>query len=316
MAILWHEMWHEALEEASKLWFGQQNVEGMFAALAPLHELMAHGPTTLREVAFVHSYGRDLEEASEWCQRYLVTQNESDLNQAWDLYCNVFRKINKQLNLLTELELEYVSPYLLASRDLELAVPGTYSDDQKGNGEVIRIREFVSSMIVIGSKQRPRKLSIKGSDGNEYGFLLKGHEDLRQDKRVMQLFGLVNTLLANDRETAKKDVQIRGYSVIPLAPNSGLIQWLQNCDTLHSLIKGYRDSRKVLLNIEHRLMLQMAPDYQVVSSSLPNCFSFLRTSMGIRHCCFVRPCRSFKKWKCSSMRWHRRQAKTLTRCCG
>lgn len=29
-------------------------------------------------------------------------------------------------------------------------------------------------------------------------FLLKGHEDLRQDERVMQLFGLVNTLLLND----------------------------------------------------------------------------------------------------------------------
>jgi FKBP12-rapamycin complex-associated protein len=32
-------------------------------------------------------------------------------------------------------------------------------------------------------------------------------------------------------------------------------------DTLHVLIKGYRDSKKILLNIEHRLMLQMAPDY-------------------------------------------------------
>jgi hypothetical protein len=27
---------------------------------------------------------------------------------------------------------------------------------------------------------------------------LKGHEDLRQDERVMQLFGLVNTLLKKD----------------------------------------------------------------------------------------------------------------------
>jgi len=78
----------------------------------------------------------------------------------------------------------------------------------------------------------------------------------------MQLFGLVNTLLANDRDTSKKDLLIRGYSVIPLAPNSGLIQWIPNTDTLHALIKDYRDARKVLLNIEHRLMLQMAPDYQ------------------------------------------------------
>ena len=40
---------------------------------------------------------------------------------------------------------------------------------------------------VINSKQRPRKLTIYGSDGREYQFLLKGHEDLRQDERVMQV---------------------------------------------------------------------------------------------------------------------------------
>lgn len=37
------------------------------------------------------------------------------------------------------------------------------------------------------SKQRPRKLTILGSDGEDYAFLLKGHEDLRQDERVMQV---------------------------------------------------------------------------------------------------------------------------------
>ena len=41
-------------------------------------------------------------------------------------------------------------------------------------------------MTVIASKQRPRKLTIQGSDGSEHAFLLKGHEDMRQDERVMQ----------------------------------------------------------------------------------------------------------------------------------
>lgn len=38
-------------------------------------------------------------------------------------------------------------------------------------------------------------------------FLLKGHEDLRQDERVMQLFGLVNTLLANDPASLRKNLR-------------------------------------------------------------------------------------------------------------
>ena len=39
-------------------------------------------------------------------------------------------------------------------------------------------------------------------------FLLKGHEDLRQDERVMQLFGLVNTLLGNDSVTFKRHLRL------------------------------------------------------------------------------------------------------------
>jgi hypothetical protein len=45
---------------------------------------------------------------------------------------------------------------------------------------------------VIPSKQRPRKITARGEDGLDYVFLLKGHEDLRQDERVMQLFGQVH----------------------------------------------------------------------------------------------------------------------------
>lgn len=88
-------------------------------------------------------------------------------------------------------------------------------------------------------------------------FLLKGHEDLRQDERVMQLFGLVNTLLDSDPETFKRHLRIQRYSVIPLSPNSGLIGWVPYCDTIHALIRDYRDKKKIMLNIEHRLMLQV-----------------------------------------------------------
>ena len=45
-----------------------------------------------------------------------------------------------------------------------------------------------------------------GSDGEEYQFLLKGHEDLRQDERVMQLFGLVNSLLRNNPDTFRRNL--------------------------------------------------------------------------------------------------------------
>jgi FKBP12-rapamycin complex-associated protein len=65
----------------------------------------------------------------------------------------------------------------------------------------------------------------------------KTKQDLRQDERVMQLFGLVNSMLGAERSTAERDLSIARYAVIPLSPNSGLIGWVPNCDTLHALIR-------------------------------------------------------------------------------
>ncbi|KAG8434781.1 hypothetical protein GDO86_012940 [Hymenochirus boettgeri] len=222
VAILWHEMWHEGLEEASRLYFGERNVKGMFAVLDPLHAMMERGPQTLKETSFNQAYGRDLMEAQDWCRKYMKSGNVKDLTQAWDLYYHVFRRISKQLPQLTSLELQYVSPKLLMCRDLELAVPGTYDPNQP----IIRIQSIAPSLQVITSKQRPRKLTLMGSNGHEFMFLLKGHEDLRQDERVMQLFGLVNTLLANDPASLRKNLSIQRYAVIPLSTNSGLIGWV------------------------------------------------------------------------------------------
>ncbi|KAK7869671.1 hypothetical protein R5R35_010033 [Gryllus longicercus] len=257
VAILWHELWHEGLEEASRLYFGERNVKGMFDTLEPLHAMLERGPQTLKETSFNQAYGRDLMEAQEWCHRYKVSGNVRDLNQAWDLYYHVFRRISRQLPQLTSLELQYVSPKLLMCRDLELAVPGSYVPGTP----VVRIAHIQASLQVITSKQRPRKLCIRGSNGRDYMFLLKGHEDLRQDERVMQLFGLVNTLLLNDPDTFRRNLTIQRYAVIPLSTNSGLIGWVPHCDTLHTLIRDYREKKKILLNIEHRIMLRMAPDY-------------------------------------------------------
>lgn len=62
-------------------------------------------------------------------------------------------------------------------------------------------------MLVFSIKQF--LILLLGSNGNDYMFLLKGHEDLRQDERVMQLFGLVNTLLINDPETFRRNLTIQ-----------------------------------------------------------------------------------------------------------
>lgn len=111
---------------------------------------------------------------------YLRTKNPAFVNQSWDLYYSVFRKITgklKDLNNNGYYELSNVAPKLMEASMLEVAMPGTYKCDRK----IVKIAKFASTLPVLPSKQHPRKLQVLGSDGREYMYLLKGHEDTRQD---------------------------------------------------------------------------------------------------------------------------------------
>lgn len=46
-------MWHEGLDEASRLYFGERNIEGMLAVLEPLHAMLEDGVETSMETAFI-----------------------------------------------------------------------------------------------------------------------------------------------------------------------------------------------------------------------------------------------------------------------
>lgn len=136
-------------------------------------------------------------------------------------------------------------------------MPGCY----RSSGELIRIKAFTPDVEVIASKQRPRRINLIGTDGKSYQFLLKGNEDLRQDERVMQLFGLINECLDNDRTTSNQGLRIVRYSVLPLSNNSGLIGWVENCDTLNQLVKKYREQKGLRLNVENKILQTKCPHY-------------------------------------------------------
>jgi len=238
VAIPWHEIWNENLDEAWRLWATEKDPDGMINLLLGLHELVKRGPETPREVSFMQQFGTDIVEAESWLMKFQKTGNTVELSQAWDHYVNVFRSVNSSLPQVKTLHLRQVSPKLYKARDLDLSVPGTYD-----SRHVVKIGSFNPILDVIASKQRPRKLSMYGDDGKEYTFLLKGHEDLRQDERVMQLFKLINTLLATDRDTANRHLAIQRYAIIPLSPDSGLIGWVPNHDTLHALVVQHRRSK-------------------------------------------------------------------------
>lgn len=53
-------------------------------------------------------------------------------------------------------------------------------------------------------------------------------DDLRQDAVLSKIFSILNVLLRKDLETRKRNISIRTYKVLPLAPRAGLLEWVDN----------------------------------------------------------------------------------------
>ncbi|KAI1315377.1 serine/threonine-protein kinase M1 [Mortierella claussenii] len=104
-----------------------------------------------------------------------------------------------------------------------------------------QITRFLDEVEVMSSLQRPRKITVVGSDGLHYTFLCKPKDDLRKDSKMMEFNGLVNMLLRRNREANRKNLYIRTYAVIPLNEECGLIEWVHNTTPFrHIMQKQYK----------------------------------------------------------------------------
>ena len=54
-----------------------------------------------------------------------------------------------------------------------------------------------------------------------------------------QVFELCNQVLIQDQQTRKRDLRIRSYKVIPLAPQAGLLEFVGNTLPLHWVTKAH-----------------------------------------------------------------------------
>lgn len=103
---------------------------------------------------------------------------------------------------------------------------------------------------------------LTGTDGNEYGFLLKSNEDLRQDERVMQFFSMLNSLFINFPKLASIDCRVSRYAVVPMHPNAGFIGWVPHTEALNCIIRDYRIAHARKVDNENYLLSKLSKPQQ------------------------------------------------------
>ena len=79
---------------------------------------------------------------------------------------------------------------------------------------------------MFASKQRPKKITLRGSDGREYAFIAKGSEDLRQDDRIERLFSAMDGLFAEHPAAKRRGLHARTFHVAPLSRRAGLLEFV------------------------------------------------------------------------------------------
>ncbi|XP_076837125.1 serine/threonine-protein kinase ATR isoform X2 [Brachyhypopomus gauderio] len=109
-------------------------------------------------------------------------------------------------------------------------------------GHWVYLAGFDNTVEILASLQKPKKISLKGSDGAFYTMMCKPKDDLRKDCRLMEFNCLINKCLRKDAESRRRDLHIRTYAVIPLNEECGIVEWVNNTAGLrHLLTKLYKE---------------------------------------------------------------------------
>ncbi|KAG9049511.1 serine/threonine-protein kinase M1 [Tulasnella sp. UAMH 9824] len=111
--------------------------------------------------------------------------------------------------------------------------------------ESSRIWGFAEEIEIMKSLQKPRKLTVLGSDGAAYNFLCKPKDDLRKDARLMDFNSIINKLLKTNSESRRRRLHIRTYSVVPLNEECGLIEWVPNTTGFRHILEKLYSARGI-----------------------------------------------------------------------
>ncbi|XP_068960779.1 serine/threonine-protein kinase ATR isoform X2 [Petaurus breviceps papuanus] len=122
------------------------------------------------------------------------------------------------------------------------STPGTHANHDPFPGHWAYISGFDDMVEILPSLQKPKKISLKGSDGKFYIMMCKPKDDLRKDCRLMEFNSLINKCLRKDAESRRRELHIRTYAVIPLNDECGIIEWVNNTAGLRLILtKLYKE---------------------------------------------------------------------------
>lgn len=117
----------------------------------------------------------------------------------------------------------------------QLAVPVQAVMNSLENVQVYDIEEYAA---IQQSLQRPKRITVWGTNGQKYQLLLKGNDDVRKDARLIEFTTAASQLLQSDPASSARYLEIITYRVTPLNERAGIIEWVQGAKPARSIIQS------------------------------------------------------------------------------
>lgn len=146
-------------------------------------------------------------------------------------------------------------------RYMQPVLPPLHQRDEPANSfnafpsTAVYIVSIKDELIVLPSLQRPRRVTLMGSDGKPYMIMMKPKDDLRKDFRLMEFNSVVKQYLHQDSEARQRRLNIRTYSVMPLNEECGIIEWVPNLQAFRHIVNGTYNSVDVFRHNFNNLIL-------------------------------------------------------------
>ncbi|XP_065681003.1 serine/threonine-protein kinase SMG1 isoform X2 [Hydra vulgaris] len=204
-------------------------------ALERLQKITSQVPETAHERMFQANFASQIDKAID-AVKNPIDPSKPELN--WENVKQLYQtlQIRAQKHPMSNLKMEELSPILTRNKFSLVPMPGI---DQNVDQE-IRLQGFRNEIQILPTKTKPKKLIMIGSDGQQYPYLFKGLEDLHLDERIMQFLEICNHMFSKEDRANEQRYYAQHYSVTPLGPRSGLIQWVDGATPLFTLYRRWQ----------------------------------------------------------------------------
>ncbi|KAJ3557512.1 hypothetical protein NP233_g11720 [Leucocoprinus birnbaumii] len=200
-----------------------------------------------------------------------VADIEKLCNASWEWAKYPFENISRRTPVPGHAYNIPSSLFIYSLKDLKIPVPTALTplDPTMQYADCDWVTGFEKQFRTAGGVNLPKITVCISSKNVRYRQLFKGgkNDDLRQDAVMEQVFDVVNAVLCRDRQTKRRELRVRGYKVIPLDSQSGLIEFVANTTPLkdwlgpaHSRIRPKDLSKVIRVNGIQRLINSSTAD--------------------------------------------------------